>query len=325
MLNEIFDVILDAIIDSAKMLPIIFVCYMLIELLEEKILVKYKSSSLLKNKFAPVASAGFGLIPQCGFSVVATDLFSKKIITLGSLLAIFIATSDEAVPLLLTRPEQYPNLFLILGIKFVYAVAVGMLIDVIYRSIKRKDKNTLTTPQNAKIANDSAKSGENIDCCAEKDCENENDCCDEEVEIHGCCHHELEKNHSKWKEILFHPLLHSIKIFAFVLVMNIIIGILVLFVGEESIQIFMMSAGIFQPFLVALAGMIPNCALSIAITNLFMDGMISFGSCIAGLCVNCGIATVVLFKLNKNVKQNLLIVGLLFALGSLLGFVINLF
>ena len=107
--------------------------------------------------------------------------------------------------------------------------------------------------------------------------------------------------------------------------MNIIIGILVLFVGEESIQTFMMSAGIFQPFLVALAGMIPNCALSIAITNLFMDGMISFGSCIAGLCVNCGIATVVLFKLNKNVKQNLLIVGLLFALGSLLGFVINLF
>ena len=325
MLNEIFDVILDAIIDSAKMLPIIFVCYMLIELLEEKILVKYKSSSLLKNKFAPVASAGFGLIPQCGFSVVATDLFSKKIITLGSLLAIFIATSDEAVPLLLTRPEQYPNLFLILGIKFVYAVAVGMSIDVIYHSIKGKGKNTLTTPQNTKIANDSAKSGENIDCCAEKDCENENDCCDEEVEIHGCCHHELEKNHSKWKEILFHPLLHSIKIFAFVLVMNIIIGILVLFVGEESIQTFMMSAGIFQPFLVALAGMIPNCALSIAITNLFMDGMISFGSCIAGLCVNCGIATVVLFKLNKNVKQNLLIVGLLFALGSLLGFVINLF
>ena len=225
MLNEIFDVILDAIIDSAKMLPIIFVCYMFIELLEEKILVKYKSSSLLKNKFAPVASAGFGLIPQCGFSVVATDLFSKKIITLGSLLAIFIATSDEAVPLLLTRPEQYPNLFLILGIKFVYAVAVGMLIDVIYRSIKGKGKNTLTTPQNEKIANDSAKSGENIDCCAEKDCENENDCCDEEVEIHGCCHHELEKNHSKWKEILFRPLLHSIKIFAFVLVMNIIIGI----------------------------------------------------------------------------------------------------
>ncbi|MGN0798082.1 MAG: putative manganese transporter [Christensenellales bacterium] len=325
MLNEIFDVILDAIVDSAKMLPIIFVCYMLIELLEEKILVKYKSSNLLKNKFAPVASAGFGLIPQCGFSVVATDLFSKKVITLGSLLAIFIATSDEAVPLLLTRPDQYPNLFLILGIKFVYAVAVGLLVDMIYRRLKSKRGNSPVASQNMSVANVKSKTGENIDCCNKEDSEKCEDADHEEVEIHGCCHHELEKNHSKWKEILFHPLLHSIKIFAFVLIMNIIIGLLVLFVGEGSIQNFMMSAGVFQPFLVALAGMIPNCAVSIAITDLFMGGLISLGSCIAGLCVNCGIATVVLFKLNKDVKQNLLIVGLLFALGSLLGFVINLF
>lgn len=323
MFNEILDVVLDALIDSARLLPVIFVCYMLIELLEEKILVKYQSSNLLKSKFAPVAGAGFGLIPQCGFSVVATDLFSKKIITMGSLMAIFIATSDEAVPLLLARPDQYQSMFLILGIKFVYAVVVGLVVDVIVRSLNRNKtqvlvEESLVAEKNAPKHN---KNDENL-------CENGHNHDEKELsvhEIHGCCHHELEKDHSKWKEILVHPLLHSLKIFAFVLVMNIIIGLIIMFVGDGAIQNFMTATGVFQPILVALVGMIPNCAASIAITDLFMNGIISLGSCVAGLCVNCGIATVVLFKLNKNVKQNLLIVGLLFALGSLLGFVINLF
>jgi uncharacterized membrane protein YraQ (UPF0718 family) len=320
MFKEILEVLLDALIDSAKLLPIIFVCYMLIELLEEKILVKYQSSNFLKSKFAPIAGAGFGLIPQCGFSVVATDLFSKKIITMGSLMAIFIATSDEAVPLLLTQPEQYPNLFLILGIKFVYAVLVGLVVDMIVRCLNKNNSQNFAT--------ENLVTNKSLSECDENEKNlNENEHNEEHSmhEIHGCCHHELEKNHSKWKEILVHPLLHSLKIFAFVLVMNIIIGLLVMFVGENSIQNFMTSTGVFQPILVALVGMIPNCASSIAITDLFMNGIISLGSCIAGLCVNCGIATVVLFKLNKNVKQNLLIIGLLFVLGSLLGFVINLF
>ena len=323
MFNEILDVILDALIDSARLLPIIFVCYMLIELLEEKILVKYQSSNLLKSKVAPIASAGFGLIPQCGFSVVATDLFSKKIITMGSLMAIFIATSDEAVPLLLTRPDQYPSLFLILGIKFAYAVLVGLVVDMIVRSLNKNKTQNLVEETAISEKNDQ-KHDEN----GENSCENGHNHDEHEHsvhEIHGCCHHELEKNHSKWKEILVHPLLHSLKIFAFVLVMNIIIGLIIMFVGDGAIQNFMTATGIFQPILVALVGMIPNCAASIAITDLFMNGIISLGSCIAGLCVNCGIATVVLFKLNKNIKQNLLIVGLLFVLGSLLGFVINLF
>ncbi len=321
MFKEILEVLLDALIDSAKLLPIIFVCYMLIELLEEKILVKYQSSNVLKSKFAPVAGAGFGLIPQCGFSVVATDLFSKKIITMGSLMAIFIATSDEAVPLLLTQPEQYPSLFLILGIKFVYAILVGLVVDAIVRSLKNKNKTQTLVAENL-VSDENSLKGNKIEQNLD---ENEHNDEHSVHEIHGCCHHELEKNHNKWKEILVHPLLHSLKIFAFVLVMNIIIGILVMFVGEDPIQNFMTSTGVFQPILVALVGMIPNCASSIAITDLFMNGIIALGSCIAGLCVNCGIATVVLFKLNKNVKQNLLIVGLLFVLGSLLGFVINLF
>ena len=118
MFEEILHVIWHAFLESIITLPIIFVCYLVIELLEEKILTKYKTSKLLKSKIAPVVSAGFGIIPQCGFSVVATDLYSKKLITLGSLMAIYIATSDEALPILLSNSSSYLDLFLIFCYRF---------------------------------------------------------------------------------------------------------------------------------------------------------------------------------------------------------------
>lgn len=291
-MHEIVEVLLEAFLDSLKMLPIIFICYLLIELLEEKILNTYKTNRLLKSKFAPAVSAGFGLIPQCGFSVVATDLYSKRAITLGSLMAIFLATSDEALPLMIGNVSNYPNLFLILGIKFFYAVLVGLLIDLIFRKKRLESTNNLT-----------------IDC-----------------HVHGCCDHDLEEEkESKVKSFLIHPLIHSLKIFAFVLVINIIFGLLIHFVGENSIASFMMSTGFFQPFLVAIVGMIPNCAASVIITELFLAGGITLGSCVAGLCANSGIALIMLFRLNKNPKENIFITLSLYALSVLVGVVINLF
>ena len=294
MFAEICEVLLDAFIDSIKMLPVIFICYLLIELLEEKILNTYKTNRLLKSRFAPVVSAGFGLIPQCGFSVVATDLFSKRAITIGSLFAIFLATSDEALPLMLSDPSYYPNLFLILGIKFAYAVLVGLVLDLVF-SKKRKE------------------------ACAIDVGETHED-------VHGCCDHHLEgEEHCKKRSFIVHPLLHSLKIFAFVLAINIIFGMLLYFVGENSIQTFMLSTGFFQPLLVTLVGMIPNCAASVIITELFMVGGISLGSAVAGLCANSGLALIMLFRLNKNVKENLAITFSLYMLSVLIGIVINLF
>jgi len=294
MFQEICEVLLDAFIDSIKMLPIIFICYLLIELLEERILNTYKTNKLLSSRFAPVVSAGFGLIPQCGFSVIATDLYSKRAITLGSLLAIFLATSDEALPLMLGDVSNYPNLFLILGIKFAYAIFIGLIADFIFSK-----KRLQTNPFFAET---------------------------ESHDVHGCCDHELESEHnSKVHNFLIHPLFHSIKIFLFVLIINILFGLLIYFVGENSIKTFMLATGFFQPLLVALVGMIPNCAASVIITELFMVGGISLGSCVAGLCANSGIALIVLFKLNKNVKENIFITLSLYSLSVLLGLVINLF
>lgn len=149
MFKTILEILKEATIDSLRMLPVIFVCYVVIELLEDKILSKYQTNKLLKSPFAPVVSAGFGLIPQCGFSLVATDLFSKKAITLGSLFAIYLATSDEALPLLLTNSNNYLNLLYILVIKFGYAVLVGLTIDLIFKN----RKSALATSNNL-ILND---------------------------------------------------------------------------------------------------------------------------------------------------------------------------
>lgn len=289
MFETILDVILDALKDSVIMLPIIFICYLLIELLEEKILDSYQSNKVLKSKFAPVLSAGFGLIPQCGFSVVATDLYSKRVITVGSLMAIYLATSDEALPLMLSSPDNYLNLALILVIKFVYAVIVGLVIDLIFKS-KRQ-------PQ--AVGNVTA-------------------------DVHGCCNHDLEHEH-KIRETFLHPLKHSLKIFALVLVINIIFGSIVAFVGEDAISNFMLSTGFFEPFLVGLVGMIPNCSASVIITELFMSGSIKLGSCLAGLCANSGIAVIVLFRLNKKPRDNVFIATSLYLLGVLLGVIVNLF
>lgn len=323
MLETIWHVILHALLESLQMLPIIFVCYLVIELLEDKILNKYKTSKLLKSKFAPVISAGFGIIPQCGFSVVATDLYSKKAITLGSLMAIYIATSDEALPLLLSNSQNYLDLLLIIGIKFIYAIVIGLLIDAIFN--KRQQSQTDNLIVNKSGQDESKDAHENKNDINELPKDKEHEHAHDEEEIQGCCHHNIESKHSKIKDIFLHPLLHSLKIFAFILIINIIFGLLVEFVGENVISSFMTSTGFFQPFIVALVGLIPNCAASVIITELFMVGGITLGSCIAGLCVNSGIALILLFKLNKNVKENVLILISLYLLGVLLGVVINFF
>ncbi|MBQ9793135.1 MAG: arsenic efflux protein [Clostridia bacterium] len=307
MFNTILHVFLHSLKDYALTLPVLFICYLLIELLEDKILNKYQSSKALKKRWAPIVSAGFGLIPQCGFSVVATDLFSKKAITLGSLFAIFIATSDEALPLMLSNPANYGNLAIILGVKFVYAVIVGLIIDLII-NLKHKKEISLAIAEGKTVKVERDK----------KIVLN-----DEHVE--GCCKHKLEKEHSKVKELFVHPLVHSLKIFFFIVLFGTIFGCIVEFIGEDSISSFMSSTGFFEPFIVSLVGLIPNCASSVLITQVFLMGGISIGSCIAGLCINSGIAMIMLFKMNKNIKQNFLILGLLYVLSCFIGVIINLF
>lgn len=295
MLHEIFHSILHATIDTLKIFVIVYLVYFLVELIEQKL---SKPLSHGKKKWSPLAGASFGLIPQCGFSVVATDLYSKKHITMGTLIAIYIATSDEALPILLSSPQKAWTIVPLLLSKFVIAVLVGLLIDKV---LLKQDKNEVH---------------HHIETCTEFS----------ETEHTGCCNHTIENKQKKnfTFHLLLHPLIHSLKICAYILVFNILFELLLLFIGEDKIVAFLSSSQSLAPLLSVIIGFIPNCVSSVAITELYILGGLSFGATLGGLITNAGIAYVVLFKQNKKVKENLLITLSIAVVGLITGYIFQL-
>lgn len=319
--------ILDALKDSAILFPFLFVAYVLIELIET-LMQKRVNKKVLNNRLAPLVGAGVGLLPQCGFSVVATDLFSHKKITMGALLAVFIATSDEAIPLLAVAPQKAIYLLPLLAIKFVYAVLIGFGCDALVKIINKKAKkqNAITlseeASQSATITETDSEHEHSIAHESEQT-ETHDDHAHQETETHiGCCGHHIEEEENEhWaKRYLLHPLIHSLKIFAFILAVNLVFGGLVAWIGETNLTNFLMSSKPFAPLFAVIIGLIPNCASSIIITELFIKGGLTFGACLAGLCANAGIGLVVLFKQNKNAKQNIAIVLTLLLSSLALGY-----
>lgn len=319
-----WEVLLDALIDSAKILPILLAAYILIELVESFVTAKKIKG---KKWWTPIAGAGFGLIPQCGFSVVAADMYSKRQITVGTLLAVFIATSDEAIPIILSNPQHIGALLPLLLIKFVFAISAGLLIDAALKLRKRHQSigEFVNQPAQQQVGNVGKTK------IAVKNSRGRSVSKAEKVETHehhvGCCGHHVdcendaEHSHNKWHKYLFHPLLHTLKIFAFILAINILFGFIIYFVGEEALTDFLMQGYWWTPLLACIVGLIPNCASSVVITELYIVGGIPFGACLAGLCMNAGIGFIVLFKQNKNLKASLAILGSLFVLGLAAGYV----
>ena len=293
-MHEILHAILHAVLDTAKIFVIIYLVYFLVELFENKFSRKIEKHN---KKWSPLFGAGFGLVPQCGFSVVATDLYSKKHITAGTLIAIYISTSDEALPILLSSPDKFLSVFPLLICKFVIAVVAGFIVDGV---LARKASKVFSHAEN---------------------------CVEHHDEVHlGCCHHEIEDEHKKshWaKSYLLHPLIHSLKICAYILLFNIIFELLIHFVGEDNIVEFLQNAGAFAPLFAVLVGLIPNCVGSVVITNLYILGGISFGATLGGLIANAGIAYMILFKQNKDLKANVGILLTVSLIGLAIGYALN--
>lgn len=328
--------VLDALLDSLKLLPFLFLAYVLIEVMEYFSARKLSHSRLLCGRFSTLFGAGFALLPQCGFSVVATDLFAEKKINVGTLLAVYIATSDEAVPIMLMHPQKIITLLPLLLIKFVAALLIGYSVDLIFKKYNQKRLASATaaavatasaeTIQTTQAPAGSAPLEKEQDHAADTRTSHSAHDHDHDEEHHiGCCGHDIEDSKgSLWKIFLLHPLIHTIKIFAFILIVNLAFGGLVALVTEERLTAFLAGAGAFAPLIAALIGLIPNCASSVVITNLYLLNAISFGACMAGLIVNAGIAFVVLFKQNKNLKENFAILGTMLAVGVIIGYIIQL-
>ncbi len=266
--------------DSISMVPFLFIAYVIIEYIEQ-----YSSQRLQRlmrgfGRFGSLGGAVLGCIPQCGLSASAANLYANKVISVGTLTAVFIATSDEAIPLLLSNPEHSGVIARLVGVKLIIAAVVGFVVDMLFKS-----------------APDTAG--------------------DELHHKHGhCCHGERGAG-----SIITAAAKHTVGTYVFIFIISFILGGALELLGEDKVASIFMANTVFQPFIAALVGFIPNCASSVVLTQLYMEGTLSFGSVIAGLCTGAGVGLAVLFKENRPVKDNLRIMGITYIAAVIAGLI----
>lgn len=264
------------ILDVLKTVPFLFVAFLIIEYIEHK--VKNKSNSLRKEKLGPFIGSLLGVVPQCGFSVLATNLFSSKVITIGTLLAVYLSTSDEVIPLLIAGGASSKIIIFIILVKIIVATLFGYLFDLFFKKKINRD----------------------FSLCEDDDCH---------------CEDGLLKS----------SLIHTIKITLFILVVTFLLNLLIHYLGEDKIGAILLKDNFFGPFISSLVGLIPNCAASVIVSELYLNGVISIGMLISGFLTGSGLGLLVLLKVNKNKKENLIILISLYLIGSFIGVLIDLF
>ena len=276
------EIIEDTIIDSVRLIPFLFLTYLLMEYIEHKTKEKTKDTIKKSGKYGPFFGALLGIVPQCGFSVSATNLYAARVITLGTLIAVYLSTSDEMLPIFLSEGVAIDIIIKILAIKLVIGMVAGFLIDLVIR-LKNKGK------EEEKI----------IDLCEKEHCH---------------CEHGI------WKSALK----HTVNIFIFIFIITFVINLAIYFIGEETIARFMLDRPILGPIISGIIGLIPNCASSVIITQMYLENIISVGTMMAGLLVGAGVGLAVLFRTNKGIKENIKITVLLYAIGVISGIVLEL-
>ena len=299
-----YEIFMDALIDTAKMIPLLLIIYIGIELLE------YKFGNAIRQKVQKAGNTGpalgtlAGSLPQCGFSVIATALYTQRLVTIGTLLAVYLSTSDEAIPVLLAQPDKAHIIIPLILTKIAIAFVVGYVIDFVFR---KSNKKTLA----------------HVDAYASGS-DNPHHHHESVVEETACCgHHESSSKKFDPKELFIHPIVHTAKIFFFIFAISFLINFVIFKIGEDSFARLFLGNSFFQPILASLVGLIPNCAASVAITELYLNGAITYGSTIAGLSASAGLGLLVLFRENKNNKDTFKILGLLVGISAFVGIVIQ--
>jgi len=274
------DIIKETLLDTLKLLPFLFVAFLIIELVEHKLNNKNKNILTKTNKYGSIIGSLLGIIPQCGFSVMATNLYITRILSLGTLISIYLSTSDEMLPILLSHNVKANIIVKILLIKVLFAIIYGIIIDIIISKRKQKEKI-------------------NYQICEDDHCN-----CEE--------------------GILKSTLKHTLNITIFILIINFIINIIFTYIGEDFLSKVLLKDTLFAPFITSLIGLIPNCGASVILTELYLNNAINMSSLISGLLTGSGTALIILFKENKNIKENIFITVLLYLLGAFSGLIIEL-
>ena len=293
---KMLEIIEETLIDAIKLLPFLFITYLIMEYIEHKMGHKTKKAIKKSGKWGPIIGSILGIFPQCGFSVSATNLYAGRVITLGTLIAVYLSTSDEMLPIFISEAVSPIVILKILGIKLIVGMIAGSIIDLYVHMIS---KNTLNKNK--------------------KEHKHEED---DENEIGHIC--EEDHCHCDESGILKSAIHHTVSILFFIILITFIINVIVHFVGEDTIASWVLNKPIIGSLIASLIGLIPNCAASVIITNMYLENVISLGSLISGLLTGAGVGLAVLFRTNNKIKENLGIVILLYCIGVISGIIIDL-
>lgn len=270
------EVIQDTLLDTIKLLPFLFVAFLIIEFIEHKLSNKQENIISKSGKLGPIVGALLGAVPQCGFSVLATNLYVTRIISLGSLISIYLSTSDELIPLMISHNAPITKILSIVSIKVVIGIISGFFIDLLIRKTTKSD----------------------FVLCEDEDCD---------------CDHSIIKS----------SLIHTLKIAFFILIITFLINILFHYVDLSFLESALKNNKILTPFIASLIGLIPNCASSVMISELYLNNLISLGTTLSGLLTGSGVAIMVLVRKNKNISENIFIIGLIYIIGVIWGLLFN--
>ncbi len=274
----ILDVICDTLIDGVRILPFLFLAYLAMECLEHWTGGKMQAVVRKSGKAGPALGGILGIFPQCGFSAAAANLYAGRIITMGTLIAVFLSTSDEMLPIMISENVGFSLIGRLLLVKVLFAIAAGFLVDALFR---KKEE-----PQ------------------IEHLCERQHCHCERGI----------------WRSAFS----HTWRIFLYIIVVSLILNFLIALIGEETLAAFVLNKPALSLFVAALVGMIPNCASSVILTQLYLSGVLGAGALMAGLLSGSGVGFLVLLRVNEDRKENLRIFGLLYAFGVAAGALIQL-
>ncbi len=271
------------LIDTVKLIPFLFLTYLAMEFLEHK--TSAKTKKLVKNsgKAGPFFGALLGAFPQCGFSAAASNLYAGRVITLGTLIAIYLSTSDEMLPVLISEKINPLTILLLVGCKVVIGMAAGFAIDFLMRKSKGRE--------------------------------------DMSDKIGHMCEHD---HCNCEKSIFLSALKHTAVIYMYVLLITLVLNVVIHYIGEDTLGNVILNKPVVGPLIATLVGLIPNCAASVVLTQLYVNGVMSIGATMAGLLAGAGVGIIVLFKENSNRRENIKIVGLLYLIGAAAGIIIDL-
>lgn len=356
-MDLLIDILLDAGKDTLSLVPFLLVTYLALETLEHVAGDSVNGAIKRAGAAGPVVGSLLGMVPQCGFSAMAATLYAGRVVTLGTLVAVFLSTSDEMLPLLLAEQVPVQTMAMLLASKALIALVTGFIVDAAIRGLRRNARahaairrtvlGTAANPAHVNCAHDDHTGGDIIDEVAEAGvsadhihelCERDHCGCDEDEDEHGHDHshdhghadeHERHHDHSHSYEgapivsIIRSAISHTVQVSVFIFLVTLILVAVLEIFGESAIGQFLRGNETLAVLGSALVGLIPNCSASVVITQLYLEGALQLAPMLAGTLISAGVGYLVLFRTNRSARENVLFLIMMYVIGAGWGLILS--